>query len=134
MSFLKKLIITLGLTASTIVSAALPTNIYFTNNTSLGLNATIAGRPGKPINPKVSNYAVPYMGVYVACQYSGQQGNCPIEFTDQSNGQRVATVSINADKGMIVSAPALHGQYAVKYEVSGWSFGTQLSHIYINEL
>jgi hypothetical protein len=122
----------LGICVTTLVSA-LPQQIYFTNRTDLALNATIAGRPGKPIAAYAMSYAVPYMGVYVACQYSGKQGNCPIEFTHQTTGARVATVTLDADKAKVISAPILHGEYASQYRVSGWET-SPLSHIYIDFL
>ena len=105
--------------------------IYFTNNTDLALNATIAGRPGKPIAAKAQGYAVPYMVVYVACQYTGMQKACPIEFTDQKTGSPVAKVVINAEQAQVLGAPTLFGTYASQYDIYGWQ-STPVSHIHIN--
>lgn len=127
-------IATLGcLLNSQLALAAIPVkNIYFTNNTDLSLNATIAGRPGKPISANVQGYAVPYMVVYVACQYTGMQKACPIEFSDQKTGQTVGRITINAEEARALTPPTLFGDYALKYDVNGWQ-STPISHIVINQ-
>jgi hypothetical protein len=113
------------------LAEALPSQIYFTNSTDLALNATVAGRPGKPIAAQVNHYGVPYMAVYVACQYTGKQKSCPIEFTDQKTGAQVATVTINADQARVITAPVLFGEYAEKYQVTGWE-NSPVDHIFIS--
>ena len=125
-----RLLVTGLLFLSTSWAQALPSQIYFTNSTDLALNATVAGRPGKPIAAQVNRYGVPYMAVYVACQYTGKQKSCPIEFTDQTNGAKVATVTINADQARVITAPVLFGEYADKYQVTGWE-SSSIDHIFI---
>lgn len=112
---------------------ALPSQIYFTNSTELALNATVAGRPGKPIAAFANHYGVPYMAIYVACQYSGKQKSCPIEFTDQKTGAKVATVTINANDAKVITAPVLFGEYAQKYQVTGWE-SAPLDHVFVSYL
>lgn len=120
-----------ALLLTTSVTQALPAQIYFTNSTDLALNATVAGRPGKPIAANVNHYGVPYMAVYVACQYTGKQKSCPIEFTDQKTHTKVATVTINADKARVITPPILFGEYAEKYQVTGWETDP-VDHIFIS--
>ncbi len=110
----------LGFLLASSTAQALPSMIYFNNHTQLALDATVAGRPGKPIPANVTRHAVPYMGVYVACMYAGKQNSCPIEFITQKGGQRVATVTLNANNAAVLGAPTLYPPYLGQYSVAGW--------------
>lgn len=111
---------------------ALPSFIYFDNLTDIKLNATIAGLPGKPIPPNTTNYPVPYALVDLGCYQKQLMSNCPIEFFDAANGQKVASVNINASEAYISQAPTLYGDYLSNFSVSGWD-AKPLSHIKINK-
>lgn len=122
----------LGIVAAT-SAQAIPavTTIFFDNNTDLALDAKIAGKPGKSIPASVTNYGVPYIAVYVTCQYTGKTKACPIEFFDQKSQSLVATVILNADEISVNSPPVLQGDYANIYSVTGWET-TPATHIRIN--
>ncbi len=126
------LLATLGILAAT-SAQAIPavTTIFFDNNTELALDAKIAGKPGKSIPAHITNYGVPYIAVYVTCQYTGKTKACPIEFFDQRNQALVATVIINADEISVSTPPVLHGDYNNKYTVTGWET-TPATHIRVN--
>lgn len=132
-----KKIIKIGLGISLLFSCintaqALPSFIYFDNLTDIKLNATIAGLPGKPIPPNTTNYPVPYALVDLGCYQKQLMSNCPIEFFDAANGQKVASVSINANEAYISQTPTLYGEYLNNFSVSGWD-AKPLSHIKINK-
>jgi hypothetical protein len=110
----------------------LPSMIYFDNLTDIKLHATIAGLPGKPIPANTSNYPVPYALVDLACYQKNLLSNCPIEFFDADNGQKIASVYIQAAEGSIAQAPTLHGEYLNQFSVSGWE-SKPVSHIKINK-
>lgn len=133
---MKKIInLTLGTTlllGSIGTAFALPSFIYFDNQTDIKLNATIAGLPGKPIPANTSNYAVPYALVDLGCYQKQLMTNCPIEFFDAANGQKVATVNINANEAFISQAPTIYGEYLNNFSVSGWD-SKPISHIKINK-
>jgi hypothetical protein len=126
------LLAALGLFAVT-SAQAIPavTTIFFDNNTDLALDAKIAGKPGKSIPARVTSYGVPYIAVYVTCQYTGKTKACPIEFFDQKNQALVATVIINADEISVSTPPVLHGEYSNTYTVTGWET-TPATHIRVN--
>jgi hypothetical protein len=113
-------------------ATTLPTFIYFDNLTDIKLNATVAGLPGKPIPANTSNYPVPYALVDLACYQKNLLSSCPIEFFDAENGQKVASVYIQASEGSIGQAPTLYGEYLNQFSVSGWE-SKPVSHIKINK-
>lgn len=118
--FKKALPIILGLSTCAIAHAAeAPTNIMINNHTSLSLTSKISSFPGQGIAPNASK-SVLYYFVTVGCYYSSNKNNCPIEFTDSSNGLKVATVYINSDTATLTQPPMFHGNYANDYEVVGW--------------
>jgi hypothetical protein len=132
---MKKIImlaLTSGILFVTSVATALPSFIYFDNLTDIKLNALIAGLPGKPIPPNTSNYPVPYALVDLACYQKQLMSNCPIEFFDAANGQKVATVNINAAEAYISQSPTIYGEYLNNFSVSGWD-AKPISHIKINK-
>lgn len=98
---------------------AVPSQITFSNDTSLALGSSLAGMPGTGIAPNITK-PVTYTIVSMACYYSGHMNNCPIEFSDKSNGEKVATVYLNAETATLTQPPVLYGNYANEYEVTGW--------------
>jgi hypothetical protein len=122
----------IGTLLSISMSAAIagtPQYIYVVNNTDLSLSSSIAGLPGNGIKPGETR-AVPYGIINLGCSHGMVMNNCPITFTDNSNGQTVAVVKLNALQAVLVEAPTFYGQYASKYLVTGWE-GT-LSNITID--
>jgi hypothetical protein len=115
--------------SSTLAQAALPEHITFSNETSLSLGTSIAGLPGNGVAPNVTK-SVSYVLVSMGCFYGNVLKNCPIEFTDNATGARVATVSINAETATLTQPPQFYGSYADEYEVTGWQ-GSPIQHIYI---
>ena len=113
-------------------ASALPSFIYFDNQTDIKLNATIAGLPGKPIPANTSNYPVPYALVDLGCYQKQLMSNCPIEFFDAANGQKIATVNINANEAFVMQAPMIYGDYLNNFSVSGWD-AKPITHIKINK-
>ncbi len=111
---------------------AVPSFIYFDNQTDIKLNATIAGLPGKPIPANTLNYAVPYALVDLGCYQKQVMTNCPIEFFDAATGQKVATVNINANEAFVSQSPVIYGEYLNNFSVSGWD-AKPISHIKINK-
>lgn len=98
---------------------ATPSYITFSNSTSLSLNTFIAGLPGYGIEPNVTS-PVSYNIVSAGCTYNGVATNCPIEFYNRHNGEKVATVFINANTATLTGQPVFHGMYGEEYEVRGW--------------
>ena len=134
---MKKIITLAALGTSLLFSSitcatTLPSFIYFDNMTDIKLNATIAGLPGKSIPPNTSNYPVPYALVDLACYQKQLFTNCPIEFHDAANGQKIASVLIHAGEAAVVQAPTIYGEYFSQYSVSGWD-GKPISHIKIDK-
>lgn len=116
--YVKSIFASLLLT-STAVQAETPSQITFNNLTSLALDTQLASTPGQGIAANVSK-PVNYSLVYWICYYSNTFNHCPIVFTDKSNGQKVATVYINAETATLTEPPALYGNYASEYEIRGW--------------
>lgn len=131
---MRKKIISKALFCMTIVSSsvfALPTEITFSNNTSLDLATSISGIPGNGVAPNITR-SVSYSVVSFGCYITGNMNHCPIQFTDKANGEHVATVYINADTASLNQAPILYGDYAANYEVTGWET-SPINHITINK-
>ncbi|MGE3319956.1 MAG: hypothetical protein AB7I18_11745 [Candidatus Berkiella sp.] len=128
-----KSLIHMGLLSATLLfsslATALPTQITFTNNTSLSLGTSIAGLPGNGVEPNATKSAS-YSLVSMGCFFGNVLNNCPIEFTDRHSGAKVATVYINAETATLTRAPQFHGTYGDEYEVTGWQ-ASPISHIYI---
>lgn len=118
-----KLSITLAALAADLclatIANASPSQITFSNDTDLALITSIAGLPGNGIAPNVTK-PVSFSIVTMGCYYGGVLNNCPIEFSDKSNGERVATVYINAETATLTQAPVFYGHYANEYQVLGW--------------
>lgn len=114
---------------SSSIAFALPNYITFSNETSLSLGTSIAGLPGSGVSPNTTKSAN-YITVSVGCYYGNVVNNCPIEFTDRSNGARVATVYINSETATLTRAPEFHGNYGEEYEVTGWET-SPIEHIHI---
>lgn len=123
----------LGVLALTSASyAAMPVSqIVFSNETAIALNTSIAGIPGNGIEANTSK-PVGFEKVTMGCFWGGNMQNCGINFTDKANGQAVATVYINANTATLTQAPVFHGDYASKYEVTGWET-SPVTHITIKE-
>ncbi len=124
MSFNKK--VTLGISilasqlfAATVVHAAPPAQITFSNMTNLELSTSIAGLPGRGISANAVK-PVSYSIVTLACGFYRVTQECPIEFKDSATGAKVASVYINSDTATLTKAPVFYGEYAAKYEVQGW--------------
>jgi len=96
-----------------------PSQITFNNFTSLALDSQLASSPGQGIAANASK-PVNYSLVYWICYYSSSFNHCPIVFTDKSNGEKVATVYLNAETATLTEPPTLYGNYAKEYEVRGW--------------
>ncbi|MCS5711821.1 hypothetical protein [Candidatus Berkiella aquae] len=118
-----------GLMCSSL-AMALPSQITFTNETSLSLGTSIAGLPGQGILPYTTKSAS-YVIVSMGCFYgSSDPKNCPIQFTDRNNENvLVATVYINPETGELNQAPEFSSSYA-DYEAKGWE-SKPIDHIYI---
>lgn len=123
------LLLVSGLFVSYSANAGLPSQVTFSNETSLSLATSIAGLPGYGIEPSVSK-SVSFSMVNMGCNYSGSPENCPINFTDKATGQMVATVYINALTGALNSEPQFYGEYASSYTVTGWE-DIPINHITI---
>ena len=98
----------------------LPSHITFSNFTPLALNSSLAGLPGQGIAPNVTR-PVFYSLVHYICSFTSNLNNCPIEFTNRENGEKVATVYLNAETATLTQAPIFHGNYGDEYEVVGWN-------------
>lgn len=118
-----------GYLLSISVAQALPSEITFSNDTSLALATSISGMPGQGVAANVTK-SVSYVLVSMGCYYSGFMNNCPIEFSDKSNGEKVATVYINAETATLTQPPIMYGHYANEYDVQGWET-SPISHISI---
>lgn len=128
LSLVRTSCLTAGLFFSSL-ALALPSQITFSNETSLSLGTSIAGLPGQGVAPnatKSANYALVSMG----CLYGNVIHNCGIEFTDRSNGAPVATVYINAETATLTRPPLFHGAYGEEYDVTGWQT-SPIEHIHI---
>lgn len=109
--------------------ATTPSQITFSNETSLSLGTSIAGLQGNGVTPNTTK-SVSYVFVGVGCYAGNVVNNCPIEFTDRSNGARVATVYIDSATATLTRAPEFHGNYGNEYEVTGWE-ASPIDHIHI---
>ncbi len=105
--------------AATVVHAAVPTEITFSNFTDLALTTSIAGLPGRGIAPNIVK-PVSYNIVNLACTFYNVTNSCPIEFVDSASGNKVASVYINSNTATLTQAPTFYGKYADLYEVLGW--------------
>lgn len=105
--------------------------ILITNNTSIGLNTSIAGIPGYGIDASVSK-PVGYDKVATGCFFGGNMDNCPINFANKNTGETVATVYINANTATLTQPPIFHGNYGSLYEVTGWE-SSPITQITIQE-
>jgi hypothetical protein len=123
----------LGLLIASQAAIALPTNIYFDNNTDMQLDAYTGGQPGASIAKDSINFAVPFIGVLARCNMSGVPNACPIDFLDHETGDKIASVILDVWKASIVGTPTLYGDYATKYSISGWET-TPVEHISINTI
>lgn len=120
---------TFGLTAV----AALPTNLYFDNNTDVTFGAYTAGQPGATIAANVNNFSVPYIAVMFKCNNAGVPLACPIEFYDKSNGKKIASVILNIKTATISAPPVFESDYASFFSITGWD-GSPLSRISIKNV
>lgn len=120
-----------GLLLASPVSADAPSFVTFTNETSLSLATSIAGLPGYGIDANITK-AVPFNIVSLGCNYKQLEQNCPIEFIDKQNGEKVATVYINSITGTLNGQPIFYGNYALQYEVLGWE-QSPINHITISK-
>ena len=62
---------------------------------------------------------------------TGNANNCPIQFTNKSNGESVATVYINSETATLNQAPVFYGNYGNEYVVTGWE-SSPVQHITIS--
>ena len=78
----------LAFAAFSTAAFALPTNLYFDNQTDITLDAYTAGQPGASIQANSSNFSVPYIGVMIRCNNGGVPRACPIDFYDKAAGKK----------------------------------------------
>jgi len=120
---------TFGLTAA----AALPTSLYFDNNTDVTFSAYTAGQPGATISANVNNFSVPYIAVMFKCNNAGMSQACPIEFYDKSNGKKIASVILNTKTATMSAPPVFEADYASLFSITGWD-GSPLNRISISNI